>query len=42
MSKNIVVIGDVAAWAGRSLRGREKTGSSGVSRKDGLAAEARV
>ncbi|WP_281063784.1 hypothetical protein [Rhizobium etli] len=42
MSKNIVAIGDVGAWVRRSLRRHEKTSSSGVSRKDVLAAKVGV
>ncbi|WP_280951739.1 hypothetical protein [Rhizobium sophoriradicis] len=42
MSKNIVAIADVAAWADLSLRRREKTSSSVVSRKDVPAAKVRV
>lgn len=42
MSKNIVAIADVSAWADLSLRRREKTSSSVVSRKDVLTAKVRV
>lgn len=41
MPKNFVAIDDVRAWAGLSLRRREKTSSSVGSAKDVLAAEAR-
>ncbi|MBB2713955.1 hypothetical protein N2597_00450 [Rhizobium sophoriradicis] len=42
MSKNIVTIADVSAWADLSLRRREKRSSSVVSRKGVPAAEVMV